>query len=708
MKTVAIDTETYLFEPGNMAPKVVCLSWATEDASGVLLPADIPAFLEDHRGWLWVGQNFAYDAMCLMSSFPKMSLWKLIIEQYDKDLVTDTMLRQQLLDIAILGQTRTNRYSLEALAKRHNYPVDLEKITWRTHYDTLDGKPLSEWPQGAINYAEEDARATLHVWNRQELSTDLLSNQFAQTRAALALHSISVWGMHTDPKVLRMVIKRQRKFFEEDVEALLGAGLLVKAMRGRGDAKEWTGEYKAQDKIARQMVVDYCASEKLPVPLTDKGAASLASDTLEALGDPLLARYGRYKKAKSRIDELEKLEQGVYKPIHPRYNVLMETGRTSSGGGDLKINIQNRRREFGFREVFIPRKGFAYITSDFSAIELNSWATVCEHLLGYSNMGEVFRKGQDPHCVTAAILMGIDYEEAVRLKKAGDKELKNYRQLSKALNFGLPGGSAEVAFRSFAKLSYKVDIPPSEYSPFGKPGALLVDWDKTPNSLLDYTLPPNIVEEARRAEEEAQQHQEKEGPSFIHWRVDSDAPGVMRVGKKWLRKAYPQMFVMEGTYGYIYQKFVTLYPELLDYKETIKKLLKRKNNRMESLKTKRFRGRCYFTNAANGFFQGLTADGAKHSMWLVFKESMIGSLRGSRMFLFVHDEIGLETPLDKVDEHAKILADLMVKGMSEYNDVPVTVEYEAMDRWSKAAEAVYDENGKLQVWQCPIEIGEEE
>jgi DNA polymerase-1 len=95
---------------------------------------------------------------------------------------------------------------------------------------------------------------------------------------------------------------------------------------------------------------------------------------------------------------------------------------------------------------------------DYSFVELCTLAQTCLDLFGWSTMAEAINAGLDPHLDMAASMLGIDYTEAVRRKKADDKEIAEYRQLSKALNFGYPGGLGASKFCDYARAGYGVTV----------------------------------------------------------------------------------------------------------------------------------------------------------------------------------------------------------------------------------------------------------
>jgi len=116
--------------------------------------------------------------------------------------------------------------------------------------------------------------------------------------------------------------------------------------------------------------------------------------------------------------------------------------------------------------------------------------------------------------------------------------------------------------------------------------------------------------------------------------------------------------------------------------------------------SRRLRGNLRFTNAANTFFQGLTADGAKMALWMVTREAYVGRLRGCYPVAFMHDEILAEGPSDSAHDWVQVLDEAMKQGMATVTpDVPVVTEPALMDRWYKGAKPVFSDDGELVPWE---------
>ena len=122
---------------------------------------------------------------------------------------------------------------------------------------------------------------------------------------------------------------------------------------------------------------------------------------------------------------------------------------------------------------------------------------------------------------------------------------------------------------------------------------------------------------------------------------------------------------------------------------------------IEQIGSRRKRGGLRFTQAANSYFQGLTADGAKCALWEVSRLCYTveeSPLYDSRPVAFIHDEILQESPIDKAPEAGDELSKVMNEQMQIWcPDVRVTSEPSLMRKWIKGARTLRDENGRLMV-----------
>lgn len=132
--------------------------------------------------------------------------------------------------------------------------------------------------------------------------------------------------------------------------------------------------------------------------------------------------------------------------------------------------------------------------------------------------------------------------------------------------------------------------------------------------------------------------------------------------------------------------FLKTWPEMQHYFSHMGSLTNGGTGSIVQSATGRIRGRCNFCQACNTMFQGLTADGAKETLWEVDIATLTpgNPLYGYRIAIFVHDEIILEGPAEGADAALKELGDIMVRVMNWYTpDVGSRVEGKIMPRWSK-------------------------
>jgi DNA polymerase-1 len=239
MRWVAWDTETALIRPGVCAPELSCVQWCSTDDVTNEHPSQWPAWVVNWqeglawvRSWLsdpnvkLVGHNVAFDMGVVMANDP--SLVPLVFQAYEQDRVTDTMLRQQLLDIAAgkfkgefgsSGAWYRPKYGLGDVTKRllgwqlekpktkkKGQPEPEEEVAeddddgeqeWRLKYGQLRDIHVSEWPAGAVKYALDDGRSTLGNCLVQEQHADWLDDQYRQARRALWLGLTKTWGLRT-------------------------------------------------------------------------------------------------------------------------------------------------------------------------------------------------------------------------------------------------------------------------------------------------------------------------------------------------------------------------------------------------------------------------------------------------------------------------------------------------------------------------------
>jgi hypothetical protein len=636
MNVVAFDCETHLVKPGMLVPRMVCLSWWDGTRGGLMPRFEALMWLRQRLtdGAILVGHNLTYDLAVACAE--DESLVPLIFAAYENGNIRCTEIQQFLIDIArgesafrrTRGTVRKANTSLAELVLHWKGVVLPKEDTWRLRYGELDGVPLDQWPQEAIDYPLRDAREAYEIDVLQRvyaqgpatpwsvLKVPPLNDTVLQNRAAWALHLASVWGVRTDPDRVRALEDALEAEHTSAVEHLKKSGLV------RPDGTVDTKLLRARVEAAYRMM-NKAAPRTLPTKKFPDGQLKISAAVLEATSDPdLLVKAAVHECETIRSNwihgEWGGLRSGMVMPINAKYSPVLDTGRVSCS----KPNMMNPPRGGGVRDCFVPRKGWLYAGADYDTLELRTLAQACLELVGWSALADALNAGADPHLGLAAVLMGLSETDARALYDAGDKQVEEWRQLCKIANFGFPGGMVPQTFVDYA-----------------------AGYGKVITQAMSQRL-------------------------FSGWH------------KRW--------------------------PEMEHYFKRIKGMLPRHGRgTIVQLQSLRVRGEVGFCQAANTFFQGRAADGAKEALWRVAKEQYTGvrtdgqpgmsPLYGCRTVVFMHDEIIIEVP-DNPDAGAAAerLGQVMVEAMSKWvPKVRIKASPVLMRSWRKGAKPVRNASGQL-------------
>jgi hypothetical protein len=460
-----------------------------------------------------VGHNVAYDLGVLCARRPE--LLPLVFEAYEQGRIWDTKVRQELLDIAS-GRSQRNgatfalrngewvkaAYSLAGLAGHYlgkdRFAEKTDENAWRLRYAELEDVPLDRWPAEATAYAKEDAADTLAIFTAQGGVDGALPTEREQLGAAWALHLMSVWGVRTDAT---SVADLERRLLEEQVrlrKRVIQAGILVSKRVPEDEAEfheEITKRRKATKKdlqpaldgstpeieyedgvayVVTRTVVPmrwakdskkieaytqrYLTRRGKDVELTATGRVSTAKDTLKQTGSHLLdlvADGGGVDKVLGTYVPV--LKDGTQRPINARFNVLVNSARTSCSEPNLQ-NLPSGRKVGGTRECFVPRDGYVFVSVDYDTLELRALAQCCLTLFGKSEMAASINKDRDLHSQVGATMLGMTYEEVEKGKKVKGSPAKTARDAAKVCNFGAPGGLGAASLVDYARAGYGVTL----------------------------------------------------------------------------------------------------------------------------------------------------------------------------------------------------------------------------------------------------------
>lgn len=151
--------------------------------------------------------------------------------------------------------------------------------------------------------------------------------------------------------------------------------------------------------------------------------------------------------------------------------------------------------------------------------------------------------------------------------------------------------------------------------------------------------------------------------------------------------------------------YLEAFPEKKRYFQMCGRLVRGGSYDMQCWVSKRWRGHTSYCQLANGYFSSLMTDGSNDAAFqcvrAMYDPTRRSILFGARMVNAVHDEIIAEVFKEGAHEQGHEIARIMCDTMMEHYtpDIPISAEPALMRRWHKGAATVYDEKGRLQVWE---------
>lgn len=673
-------------------------------------------FDEAERGErILVAHNLKFDLAVLCRRCPDLlpQAFRLV----ESGALSDTIIREKLLNLADDGNLTTRLdvsgrghrigYSLADLAEMYlNVSLKAEKedeASWRRNYASLEAIPMCDWPDEAVDYAIMDAIYAVQIYNAQinraalleaRKGFDPLLTEAFQCRVDFALYLMAAPGLAVDHDERKKAVAwLEEELRPEKTALLVDHGILrvgTPAMPYTNGAKEHdttcdrkgTCDCPTKMKAAKKESVNkkqlFAYVERLAEGLpddvelryTDKGNLQVNEAWLEEFAhlDAVLTQYQHRQSLQKLVNtELPRMlepETGEEAAVvHPNYDVLKETGRTSSYAAKItaSMNIQNVHPRM--RPCYVPRHPDLLMFSvDYSQMELVTFAQVCKDLFGYSVLGEKINAGIDPHAylgaqiantmspefsgVAAGLTTDDERFDLFQSWKGGDDEQKSlykkFRTFAKPTGLGYPGGLGAKTFVAYAKSPYGVDCTVEEAK------ALRETWMETYPEARQYLEYIN------------QQCQDPFAPKRLIERPDGTS--------------YESSL-------YCYNSYRGMH-----------------------------RAGAYYCAAANGLgLQTPGAEGAKEGLCRVVRACYDETLEDDLLFGqvtpigFIHDEIIGEVYAADGMAGARVarIAELMVEGMEETvtKDIKASAQGCLMRRWHKKAEPVFDEDGNLAVWE---------
>lgn len=415
---MALDTETD-FRPFTETPDLItCQVYAGRKEVYYIPLSELGVFFEMHKDSSFITHNAAFD-LAVLDKFLKR---RLSIELLDQNKVLDTSILYRLLHLAQHGWV-AHKFSLAKLAKEYLY-VDLDKNEEVRHsFEKYKGAPISEMPKNFLEYGALDALVTYQVYHKINgliLGLDKYKTRLShhiQIKGDWALSQIYKRGIEFD-------LEMRDKWLEEENRNLQN---LSWKLANWGWVRGQKGNQKRYEDIVNTLGIN--------LPKTEDGSVSSKREDLEKYSHiGFVNDYLTYHEVEKNTTFVRDQDKGR---IHPRYKLLVNTGRTSCS----KPNFQQLPREGSVRSMYRAKEGCQLIITDYSALELATLAQVTYSMFGESVMREQINKGVDLHRYYAAVLWEKEIKDVT----------KDERQQAKAANFGFPGGLGIDTFIKFSQ-----------------------------------------------------------------------------------------------------------------------------------------------------------------------------------------------------------------------------------------------------------------
>ena len=678
--------------------------------------SDVAAFFAAHEAVQVAFHHAAFDLAVLNTVDKQLDIYSRV----DQNLVWDTQILHRLYMLGTAGHTAGGKgeSTLEHCAGHYlnvQLPKDVtdsEGEVVRLSYGKWLTRPVTEIEQVYLEYLAKDAIVTHLLYGELRRRLDSLlarssgvwgyvspgwlaeqvrrwgpQTHHIQIRAAIVLAQITRNGLHLDVARREELAEELKVLLDQQRQALGKFGYLP---GGEGSGKSLQAILRRQES----------AGGGLKFPRTESGLYAASHEVLQDLAStvPFIKILLEYRATEKLLGSFVK-KMGK-RALHPSFNVLARTGRTTSFG---EINAQNLPTDDRVRSCFVPVPGHVFIDADYKTIEMATLAQACVSQFGlHSKMAEAINAGQDLHTLVAA-----------RVKNKPEAEVtKDERKKAKPINFGKPGGMGNATMKQYAKVSYGVHLDDAEvqalsdtwFNLFPEMQSFLRDngatplelarlFDFTPASHCEHTGDRRFVGHRENVGREHQPHHLL-GCMFLKAIKVSDP-------KTDTGKPYTA-----GDLDYFWTRLEGknhLLPRALQSDVAARRPSVRLQRAVMSMVglagvftlTGRLRANASYCARHNTVFQGLAADGAKLALWLLWRE-------GYRIANFVHDQVLVEVPADSdLMKHAELIRSLMIEGMQAVvTDVKVDVTYAAVDRWYKDAEAVINEKDQqLLLWQ---------
>lgn len=275
---------------------------------------DLKRFFNKHLNSIFILQNATFDVQVLLHEIPK----SIITEIYDENRIRDTKILYSLLKLAAIGEVpQRGESSLKSMC-RELLNRDISKdADVRMTFDQFINTPILDIPEKWLRYAADDVVHTFDLYckllsliSSYDEDRNLLSHDI-QIKGDLALDQMKKNGIGVNTELRDLLINERNIKTHQLKDRLAMWGWI----RGKPGNKE----------VLLDLLRKFDVYDKLP--RTEKGNVSTKAEDLKPYFDkPFLEDYIKLNTIEKQIDYLNSLSDSV---VHPEYNYLVETGRTS-------------------------------------------------------------------------------------------------------------------------------------------------------------------------------------------------------------------------------------------------------------------------------------------------------------------------------------------------------------------------------------------
>lgn len=637
--TVYYDSETWPIQPGLQAPPVAACQFSTREGEAEIALA--PEGLRRLADVLESGETIAGHNIAfdaLASSASRPDLLPLWIEAYERDRVACTLVREKLIRIG-QGRHAGARYDLVSCLDRHKIDHGFRSGD--------KGGPAS-WRTRYRELAHvppdrwpEDARRYAEEDVRHGLRLGWSQDDRAEFLADEFRQTRADLVLSAIAAHGFRVDQRYVAAFADRVEGERQA--LRERLAGSGLVRR---DGSRNTRLAAARMRAACRAQGLPTPLTDTGKEKLSGELLSRAEAE--AQYTALT-----ADDCEATGDSILID-YARFGsikTLRKRAQRLALAGDLPIQTRfDSLKETGRTSSSMGKQK--------PGEPATSWGDQIQNMNRAPGLRECYRARP------GFLLLSVDWS-AAELSTLAEacRHLVGYSVLGDTIRSGLDPHLAFAA--SWRGWSY--------------------EWAAEARKGLH-------GEEAAKAVGEARQGSKAANFGF---------PGGLGITKFRLYSA--------STYGVkltdqqardLKSNWLAKYPEMSEYFRIVSAAVDA-GHPVVQIGSGRVRGRVWFTNACNSYFQGLAADMAKDAGWRLFRECYLPGtvLFGCRIVNFVHDEYILEVPVDTAHECAERVVRIMEEAGERWApSAPPKAEPALSYRWRKGAAPVYS-GGRLIPWE---------